>query len=285
MPSEDLERRRRFFYAEQDAGLYDASIAWVVPQYELLHETVAVAIDRAFRRPSARSEIFNVLDVGSGTGADTVEILRRYDKSHVVALDLCEPMLAHLRRQLEEGVAGASAADRCSTIHADILDFEITADHLLSALPPARRRNGFDVVVSSLTVHHFEHADKQAWFRRMFDVLAPGGFLIVADLFAHVDSAFTSRWLQYDMDWMRDHFTSADVDGSGSLSVHDRARLLEGWLKHYEVDNRLEPIESTRDAIGQAAMMETVGFRNVSTLYRYSLSGILVGQRPEQPMG
>jgi hypothetical protein len=37
---EDSERRRKFFYAEQEAGMYNETIQLVVPQYDLMHQSM-----------------------------------------------------------------------------------------------------------------------------------------------------------------------------------------------------------------------------------------------------
>lgn len=280
MDLSDTERRQRFFYAEAEAGLYDASIAWVVPEYELLHATVQRAIQRAVSYFSD-TEHFNVLDVGSGTGTDTIDVLQAYPQSHVVAVDLCKPMLDTLGSHLMRGIAGEDGFGRCTLLHADILSNDASEHCLVAALPTARRSKRFSVVLSSLTVHHFEHNEKQAWFQRMFDVIAPGGFLVFADLFSYADPAFTEQCLKFDLAWMREHFVrNAASTSEEAVSTSDRRRLLDGWVEHYWRDNRLEPIESTLQTVGQSAMMEGIGFINVTTLYRYSLSGVLVGQRP-----
>jgi tRNA (cmo5U34)-methyltransferase len=47
------------------------------------------------------------------------------------------------------------------------------------ALPPGPPRRA---IVSSLALHHVEHAAKPALYRTLHDALAPGGALVVADL-------------------------------------------------------------------------------------------------------
>ncbi len=272
----DAQRRERFFYAEADAGLYDVSIGWVVPHYELLHTALAEAVNRAVA-PAANAP-FGVIDIGAGSGTDTLDVLMRYPNAHVVAVDLCRPMLDRLERKLALRGAGPDAASRCSIVHADALGDEGKPRALRRHLPSELRELGATAVISSLTVHHFEHADKVAWFMRAYEMLAPGGFLILADLFSFTDPIFTEQWLAYDLSWMRNQFVHGDA--SASIDPAERQRLLDAWIKHYAHDNRLEPVESAPMVVGQADMMTQAGFVNVALAYRFSLSGILVGQRP-----
>lgn len=278
--ADDFERRRRFFYAEADAGLYDVSISWVVPQYNLLHTALSQAIKRALT--AVGSGPIGVIDIGAGSGADTLHVLSRYPAAHVVAVDLCRPMLDRLEDQLAS-IDGVGTRDRCAVVQADALGEEGQPRALLAHLPKSIRERGAHAVISSLTVHHFEHAEKTAWFRRAFEMLAPGGFLILADLFSFVDPSLSKQWLGYDIDWMRKHFIHQPMENS-PLSLAERRRLLRAWIEHYERDNRLEPIESSQASIGQAEMMAKAGFENVATHYRFSLSGILIAQRPKMPL-
>lgn len=272
----DAQRRERFFYAEADAGLYDVSIGWVVPHYELLHAALREAVKRAVA--PAGNAPFGVIDIGAGSGTDTLDVLSEYPNAHVVAVDLCRPMLDRLERKLALRVAGPDAVARCSIVHADALGEEGEPMALRRHLPSALRELGATAVISSLTVHHFEHAEKVVWLTRAYEMLAPGGFLILADLFSFTDSIFTEQWLAYDHNWMRSQF--AHGNAPAPIEPAERQRLLDAWIKHYAHDNRLEPVESAPMVVGHADMMTQAGFVNVALAYRFSLSGILVGQRP-----
>jgi SAM-dependent methyltransferase len=274
------EQRRRFFYAEADAGLYDVSIGWVVPHYELLHESVLTAVSRAASSASAANEKLVILDVGAGTGRDTLAILEAFPTSHVVAVELCKPMLDQLDRRLSAASTASELRKRCTLVHADILsDFSSGADWRAIA-PPGARTGGYSAILSSLTVHHFDHVEKQLWYERAAAALSPSGIAVIADLFSHIDPALSAACLDYDLRWMQRHFNSEDVTGADDrFSQPERQRLLEAWRQHYRADNRLEPIESTDSEIGQADMMRYAGFSATLTQYRHSLSGVLVGLR------
>jgi hypothetical protein len=271
MDQNDLERRRRFFYAEVDAGLYDVSIGWVVPRYDLLHGSVLRAL-----APIEREISPVLLDVGAGTGADTLAVLDKFPAAHVVAVDFCEPMLRRLEARLTAN-GNRSLLDRVTIVHADVLDE--TTDW--RAWAGDRLRNGgYSAVLSTLTVHHFTHAEKRRYLIRAAEVLARDGVCVLADLFSHVEPSASLSALEFDLAWMRKHFGSDPVPtGAPERSVGERRRLLDHWTQHYESDNRLESIESHGTIVGQAELMRTAGLRFVRTEYRHSLSGVLVGRR------
>jgi ubiquinone/menaquinone biosynthesis C-methylase UbiE len=103
-----------------------------------------------------------VLDLGCGTGALSLALKARHPEAAVHALDPDPKALARARAKATD--AGLSVAFEQG--FADALPY-----------PDA----SFDHVVSSLVLHHLEPAQKDAAFREVARVLAPGGALHVLD--------------------------------------------------------------------------------------------------------
>lgn len=69
------------------------------------------------------------------------------------------------------------------------------ADYMTATLP-----NNLDAVVSSLSIHHLENADKRTLFRKLYSALAPGGVFINAEQVAgptpDLERRYKALWLQ-----------------------------------------------------------------------------------------
>jgi cyclopropane fatty-acyl-phospholipid synthase-like methyltransferase len=139
------------------APRYDAEIRQQVPRYDEIHDTLVSLLGM---RPPGR-----VLDLGTGTGTTALRILEAFPGTCVVGVDVSEEMLHRASERL------SAHADRFEVQRSDIADPEL--------------RGGFDAIVSVLAVHHLWGDEKRHLFTRLWEHTAPGGVLIVADVFRH----------------------------------------------------------------------------------------------------
>jgi len=110
-----------------------------------------------------------VLDVGTGPGRLPIALCRADRRVHILGVDLAGPMLDLARRN----VAEAGLADRIRFARGDA-----------RALPFPDGR--FEAVVSNTIVHHI--ADPSPALAEMVRLVAPGGTLMVRDLFRPADA-------------------------------------------------------------------------------------------------
>jgi ubiquinone/menaquinone biosynthesis C-methylase UbiE len=103
-----------------------------------------------------------VVDVGAGTGLLALHIAPMV--ARVVAVDISRPMCAYLE-------------ERAATLGFDNVDVLCASAHELPL--PAR---SVDLVVSNYCFHHLSDADKRRALRQAFDVLRPGGRLVLGDM-------------------------------------------------------------------------------------------------------
>lgn len=104
----------------------------------------------------------HLLDLGSGTGAGTFALLRRFPRARVTAVDSSPQMLARLeQRGVELGQSGRLAA-----IRADLDD----------ALPAI---DDVDLVWASSVVHHVSHPDRL--LAQVATLLPAGGWFVVVE--------------------------------------------------------------------------------------------------------
>lgn len=133
------------------------------PRRVRLAESIFAALEQAV---PLRTDMV-ALDYGAGTGLLALALAPRVRR--VLAVDSSQGMLDVL----------AQKAQAAGFAHVDVRRADFAQDPL-----PA---GPFDLVASALTLHHV--ADVDALFRTFFALLAPGGFLALADLDAE-DGSF-----------------------------------------------------------------------------------------------
>ncbi len=137
-----------------------------------------------------------MLDLGAGTGLLSRMILERLPHSRITLIDLSEDMLAR-----------APHSDRCNVMVADYR----------AALPTGP----FDAVVSALSIHHLEDAEKQQLFQRIFDELSPGGIFVNADQILGESPAIDRQYRQVWLAKVR----AAGADPSTVSAALERMKL------------------------------------------------------------
>jgi SAM-dependent methyltransferase len=134
---------------------YDARIRSLIPLYDELIGEVARALDHA-NRP-----VRSIVDLGIGTGALARACLERTPRARIWGIDADPGMMAIARARL--GPLGR----RLTMTTGSFLD---------EALPAC------DAMVASYSLHHIRtRRNKQAFYRRCYRALRPGGVLITGD--------------------------------------------------------------------------------------------------------
>jgi len=128
-----------------------------LPEYDHLQDEVT----RATTGMHAKS----ALDLGVGTGMTSLRFVAEHPDVRLVGVDESPEMLDHARRSLP---------------HSDL-----RVARLEEPLPDGP----FDVVISALAVHHLDGPEKADLFRRVRDVLAPGGRFVLGDVVVPEDPA------------------------------------------------------------------------------------------------
>ena len=104
-----------------------------------------------------------IVDLGAGSGTGTIALARAVPAAQLIAVDVDEEMLAHLR----DRAASVGVADRVRTAQADL-------DHSWPALDPA------DLVWAEAWMHHM--ADPAAALAQVRRTLKPGGRFAITEL-------------------------------------------------------------------------------------------------------
>ena len=119
-----------------------------------------------------------------------------------------------------------------------------------------------DAVASGLTIHNFKVDYREDVLKEIFRVLKSGGTFINADKYVPDDLEEYKK----EYDWQMQQFRDADVT----------EEVREGWIKHYEVDNRPEIIMKERESV---ELMKRIGFVDVATSNRHHLEMLLIAKK------
>jgi tRNA (cmo5U34)-methyltransferase len=165
-----------------------------VPGYEELQDAVAAATIAVDTR--------RVLELGTGTGETAARVLAQHPGAEWVGVDGSEPMLGRARERLPE------------------------ADLRLARLEDELPAGPFDLVVSTLAVHHLDAAAKRDLFRRVAAVLRPSGRFVLGDLVVPRPGEEGPIFVDWEMD------------------LPDSAADQLGWLREAGFEARAEHVRA-----------------------------------------
>lgn len=140
---------------DEVAPEYDAWVRQALPTYD---ELFSVAVEVI---PHPADAAISVADLGAGSGLFSERVFSRFPDAHFTLYDASSEMLDLARGRFAGHPEGFSFVD------GRLEDFS-----------EARR---FDLVISSLAIHHLEDAAKQSLFRRISAALHPGGAFVNVD--------------------------------------------------------------------------------------------------------
>lgn len=139
-----------------------------------------------------------ILDLGAGTGLLSAMLLEQYPNARMTLIDFSSDML-------EQAKARFAGNDRITYITADYTSYPF--------------HEPFDAIVSSLSIHHLPHPQKQVLFRSIRGWLKPGGRFINADQAAGASELFDQTYRRY---WLRDAAASGLSEAAIQASVNRR---------------------------------------------------------------
>jgi len=145
-------------WSEEDSQAFLDYARFFVPEREYQIATICALIP-----PS--DEPFVVVELACGEGLLAHAILERFGQAQVLGLDGSPEMLQRAATNLERFGTRFQAQQ-----------FELAAGDWRMAIRDAH------ALVSSLTIHHLDGAGKQQLFRDVYEMLAPGGVFIIADI-------------------------------------------------------------------------------------------------------
>jgi tRNA (cmo5U34)-methyltransferase len=167
-----------------DAAEYDREIRRFIPGYDDMLRTAVRWLEGHVPAGGL------VIDLGAGTGALSAAVLEALPEVRVRLVDVDPAMLE---------VAKARCRDRVEQCRATF------AEGLVAC----------DAVVASLSLHHVaDVAEKRALYRRIHDVLRPGGLLVICDACVHASGPERTRLFEeWSQGMQRAGITAAEAQG------------------------------------------------------------------------
>jgi SAM-dependent methyltransferase len=156
----------------------------------------------------ASSESIKVLDIAAGHGAFGIALARRNPKAEIVALDW-KPVLG----LAEEHAQAAGVQERYRTIAGDAF----TVDY----------GSGYDVVLVTNFLHHFDASTNTGLLRRVHAALKPGGRIAVLEFVPNADRVSPPMPAAFSLTMLAetasgDAFTLAELRGQlEAAGFHD----------------------------------------------------------------
>lgn len=175
-----------------------------------------------------------ILDLGAGTGLLAYYWFQYFPKAEYILTDIADDML-HIARRRFAGL---------DTVTCQIMDYT-------QALPDGK----LDAVISALSVHHLENADKKQLFAQIFKRLPAGGIFVNYDQFC-AGQPELNKW--FDTYWEN------QLAGSG-LTEQDIAL----WQERRKLDRECSVEQETE-------MLQHSGFRSVKCVYAYQKFAVIV---------
>jgi tRNA (cmo5U34)-methyltransferase len=235
----------------------DADAAWTPSDTELFANYGDAFVPRRAEQISTVCDLLgdiplpHVLDLCCGEGLLSEEYLRRSGRdARVTLLDGSADMLHLATARL------APYRDRVTTTQADITD--------------THRRQGvtYGGVMTSLAVHHLDGPAKQALYRDIHAMLAPGGVFVMADLIEPTGLATRAV--------AADHWDNAVRDASPEAAAAFRAAR---WNYYRFPDPSPDPYDKPSSLPDHLDWLRDTGFTEVDVAWLYAGHTIIYGRR------
>jgi tRNA (cmo5U34)-methyltransferase len=208
---------------EKEAKEFDDIIIKIIPYYDQMIDALVDTIHF-----DSDSKI-RIIDLGCGTGTISKRISDKYPNSKTVCLDIASKMIEIAKHKLSN--------------HKD-------AEFIVGDFSEINFNEKFDVVVSSLALHHLvTDEDKIEFYTKIYDLLGKSGAFFNADVVLgstdYLQKVNMSRWTDY----MNRQVSMAEIN--------------DKWIPRYEAEDRPAKL------IDQLNWLNDIGFKSVDVIWKY----------------
>ena len=194
-------------------------------------------VTEAAKRLAPKAE--NLLDIGCGAGNFTLKMLAKTQDLNCTLVDLSKPMLDKAKERVTPKTNG-----KVEVLQGDIREVKLPKNH-------------FDIILAGAVLHHLrDDKDWETTFRKLHELLKPGGCLMISDLITQETEAVN------DYVWER---------------YGDYLEGLDGKEYRKKVLDYIEKEDSPRSMTYQLDLMKKVGFNQVEILHKNMCFGAFLG--------
>lgn len=209
---------------------------WVEKALPCFDELFSVAVEVI---PYPVLAELKVLDLGAGTGLFSSWVFNRYKRSQFTLVDVADKMLGISKKRF------SPSGEQFSYI---------TADYR-SGIPD----DSFDLIISSLSIHHLDDNEKQELFKNIFSHLKIGGVFINVDQIKgpsrHFQELYWNTWL-----------SKVRESGAGEEQIQDSIA-------------RRTAFDQDATLADQVQWLYDAGFEKVDCVYHHYFIGVFYAEK------
>ncbi|RAP52319.1 MAG: hypothetical protein BZ138_03330 [Methanosphaera sp. rholeuAM270] len=207
---------------------YDKYRKQAIPNMDIYYNTV-VKLTRKYENPT-------ILDLGAGTGILTELLNKKHPQSKITLVDLSAEMLKIAKEKFRDK------------------DFDfLEADYMKHEF-----KNSYDIIVSSLSIHHLTDEDKQKLYKKIYDTLKPGGVFINADQVRGATPYTEEIYKKQD----ETHLQKQTMPEEEKQALTERRKL--------------DKQATLKDTLN---WYEDIGYKNVDIYYKYYRYFVIAGEK------
>jgi len=208
---------------ESEAFEFDSQIVKIIPYYD---QMITALID------SVQFDTFDnirIIDLGCGTGTVAKRLGDKFPNAKIVCLDIASKMIE---------IAKYKLGDRKNT------EFIVGDFSMIDFKEP------FDVVVSSLALHHIQtDEEKKEFYSKIYHILTKSGQFVNADVVLatteYQQNINMNRWIDYM---------------NKSVPMEE---IQQRWIPAHKAEDR------PSELIDQLKWLDEIGFETVDVIWKY----------------
>lgn len=181
----------------------------------------------------------NLLDIGCGAGNLSLKMLSKIANLNCTLVDLSKPMLDKAQERVS-----AQTKNSVESIQGDVREVYL-------------KENNFDIILAGAVLHHLrDDGDWETTFMKLYNLLKPGGCLMISDLITQeTDAVNEYTWECYG------HYLE-------SIGGKDYRKKVLAYV---------EKEDSPRSMTYQLELMKKIGFRKTEILHKNVCFGAFGG--------